>query len=222
MEFHEFKTRQKSEPGFVYVWVNNINGKRYIGSHKGTPDDGYVGSGKHFNRAVKKYGIENFTRRIVYRGAGYAAMETLIIKAHGALNDADFYNLSHISRYGTMISDETKAKLKECQNRPEVRAKISATNARPEVKARRSVSAKEAMNRPEVRAKHSASAKASHARPEVKEKRSASMKEANNRPEVRAKNSAAQTGKVMYNNGLINKWFKSDPGEGWVRGRVKL
>lgn len=51
--------------GFVYEWTNNINGKKYIGSHVGTIEDGYVGSGKAFRRAIKKHGIENFTRTII-------------------------------------------------------------------------------------------------------------------------------------------------------------
>lgn len=29
---------------FIYLWTNKKNGKKYIGSHKGTPSDGYVGS----------------------------------------------------------------------------------------------------------------------------------------------------------------------------------
>lgn len=51
--------------GFVYEWTNNINGMKYLGSHRGTTSDGYIGGGKLFIRAVKKYGIENFTRTII-------------------------------------------------------------------------------------------------------------------------------------------------------------
>lgn len=51
--------------GFVYEWTNIINGKKYIGSHAGTTDDGYTGSGKLFQLAIKKYGIENFTRTVI-------------------------------------------------------------------------------------------------------------------------------------------------------------
>lgn len=40
--------------GFVYKWTNRINGKMYIGSHAGTIDDGYVGSGRAFAAAIKK------------------------------------------------------------------------------------------------------------------------------------------------------------------------
>lgn len=51
--------------GFIYEWTNILNGKKYIGSHAGTIDDGYIGSGKVFQRAIKKHGIENFTRAII-------------------------------------------------------------------------------------------------------------------------------------------------------------
>ena len=51
--------------GFIYEWTNMLNGKKYIGSHAGTIDDGYIGSGKVFQRAIKKHGIENFTRAII-------------------------------------------------------------------------------------------------------------------------------------------------------------
>jgi hypothetical protein len=51
--------------GFVYEWTNKKNGMKYLGSHKGTVDDGYKGGGKNFRRAIKKYGIENFERDIV-------------------------------------------------------------------------------------------------------------------------------------------------------------
>lgn len=51
--------------GFVYEWTNKLDGMRYLGSHKGTIDDGYTGSGKRFGNAVNKYGIENFERVIV-------------------------------------------------------------------------------------------------------------------------------------------------------------
>lgn len=51
--------------GFVYEWTNKLDGKKYLGSHKGTIDDGYTGSGKRFINAVNKYGIENFERAIV-------------------------------------------------------------------------------------------------------------------------------------------------------------
>lgn len=54
-----------SYAGFIYEWTNKLNGMKYLGSHKGKIDDGYVGSGKRFENARKKYGIENFERTII-------------------------------------------------------------------------------------------------------------------------------------------------------------
>jgi group I intron endonuclease len=48
--------------GYIYLTTNKINGKRYIGQHKSKDwDYKYFGSGKLLNRAIQKYGIENFT-----------------------------------------------------------------------------------------------------------------------------------------------------------------
>jgi len=51
---------------YFYKITNNINGKFYFGVHS-TDDlnDGYMGSGVAIQRAIKKYGIENFTKEYV-------------------------------------------------------------------------------------------------------------------------------------------------------------
>jgi hypothetical protein len=51
--------------GFVYKWINTKNQKYYIGSHAGTTNDGYIGSGKAFKQAIAKHGIDAFTREIL-------------------------------------------------------------------------------------------------------------------------------------------------------------
>lgn len=74
--------------GFVYLWKNLINGKAYIGSHWGHKDDGYVGSGVLFKKAVKKYGIDNFIRIL---------LEIKEYKNEKELRDSEHFYLSQLN-----------------------------------------------------------------------------------------------------------------------------
>ena len=55
--------------GYIYLIVNNVNGKTYVGKrklyNKKWNEDGYMGSGKHLKSAQKKYGIENFEKFLI-------------------------------------------------------------------------------------------------------------------------------------------------------------
>lgn len=51
--------------GFIYKITNTINGKIYVGQHKGNDFGDYWGSGLLLHRAYKKYGMEAFAREIL-------------------------------------------------------------------------------------------------------------------------------------------------------------
>jgi len=53
-----------SYTGIIYLTVNQINGKIYIGQTS-IDKSSYIGSGKAMLRAIKKYGKRNFTRSIL-------------------------------------------------------------------------------------------------------------------------------------------------------------
>lgn len=51
----------------VYKTTNSITGRFYIGCHKTSElNDDYFGSGKYLNRAIARYGKENFYKEILY------------------------------------------------------------------------------------------------------------------------------------------------------------
>lgn len=100
----------------VYKITNLVNGKIYIGAHEGTPEDGYMGSGKLVRRAVNKYGQEAFRKDLVAecdsRDEMYAHERELVDEAFVARKDT--YNVAlggkAPSFAGRKHTSETRAK----------------------------------------------------------------------------------------------------------------
>lgn len=83
--------------GFIYITTNLINGKRYIGQHKGDGTDNYLGSGDELVAAIKKYGKENFKRDILCfaeTAEQLGELERYYITLYDAVNRDDFYNIA--------------------------------------------------------------------------------------------------------------------------------
>jgi hypothetical protein len=80
----------------IYKITNRINNKIYVGSHKTKNiDDGYMGSGKYLNRAYQKYGLENFSKEILFifdNAKEMYAKEAEIVNEH-FLTEENTYNL---------------------------------------------------------------------------------------------------------------------------------
>lgn len=100
--------------GFIYKWTDLTNGKTYIGSHKGSIEDNYDGSGKLFLRAFKKRS-NKFNREIleyVYEDN----REILLEREQKYLDLIDWnntYNLSAGARGGNTRAGYTKDQLKK-------------------------------------------------------------------------------------------------------------
>lgn len=59
----------------IYETTNLKNGKIYRGRHQtNNVDDGYLGSGTHLTKAIKKYGAENFVREDLFFAFDYDSM----------------------------------------------------------------------------------------------------------------------------------------------------
>jgi hypothetical protein len=99
---------------FVYEWENKRNGKKYIGSHRGDLNDGYIGSGLYFKRAYKKE-PKNFSRLIL---ANYESEEQMrlgeeqFLEAVNARDNPQYYNLTNTSGGGDLHSHLTEEEKK--------------------------------------------------------------------------------------------------------------
>lgn len=108
----------------VYIHTNKIDGKRYVGitcqnvSRRWRNGDGYI-QNKHFYRAIKKYGWDNFTHEIVKAGLSKheaCELEIQLIEKYKSNNEAFGYNKSSggsAPASGVLVSDETKKKMSE-------------------------------------------------------------------------------------------------------------
>lgn len=83
--------------GIVYLTVNQVNGKKYIGQHRcKTEKDSYLGSGKTLKKAIEKYGKENFKRITLYKAETEKELdekEIAFISAFRATERDDYYNI---------------------------------------------------------------------------------------------------------------------------------
>ena len=114
---------------YIYEIKNNINGKTYIGQHKYhetklPENDGYMGSGLLITQALKKYGKNNFTKRILVHDIDTLEktneLEIYFISLWRKYGQAE-YNIAdggfgtlgtHVNK-GKKCSEETKRKLSE-------------------------------------------------------------------------------------------------------------
>ena len=83
-----------SENAFVYCWTDHANQKLYVGVHKGSPDDGYISSGKLMLDEYKRR-PGDFSRQIIAQGSwdDCIALETKILKAEDAGRNPNYYNM---------------------------------------------------------------------------------------------------------------------------------
>lgn len=128
---------------FVYCWTDHKTNKLYVGSHKGTTDDGYICSSKYMLEEYNKR-PNDFTRQIVAQGKleDIRSLESTILKSVNARLNEDFYNQHNSDGkfYLKAHTEETKIKIgnahrgKKCPynyernakgHSPEIREKIS-------------------------------------------------------------------------------------------------
>lgn len=88
---------------YIYLTTNKVNNKKYIGQHKGSLTDRYLGSGILLQKAIEKYGKDSFTKEILEICSSQEALderEKYWIKKYDAVNSEEFYNLSEGGQKG--------------------------------------------------------------------------------------------------------------------------
>jgi len=94
----------------IYEIKNNVNNKIYVGVHQlKNISDNYMGSGKLIKQAIVKYGIEHFTKSILYEYENKKdayEKEKIIVDEH-FVTRKDTYNLMEGGHGGKTCSGET-------------------------------------------------------------------------------------------------------------------
>jgi group I intron endonuclease len=102
--------------GYIYLITNNINGKLYVGKHKYDKpelDKYYIASGILITEAIKKYGLNNFSREIIDLADSDVELnqkEIYWIKKKNS-KIPNGYNLTEGGDGITNMSDEIKLKI---------------------------------------------------------------------------------------------------------------
>lgn len=104
---------------YIYETENLINGKKYIGKRctdRSVFNDYYLGSGINLNKAIEKYGKENFRKQILEICSSKKELsekEKQYIEKVDAPNNPMYYNISAGGDGGNTYAGKTEEELKE-------------------------------------------------------------------------------------------------------------
>lgn len=118
--------------GFIYITTNHINGKKYIGQRKYDKQGKwkkYLGSGIILSKAIKKYGIENFSKEIIEDCETKQLLnlrEKYWIDYYNAADSDNFYNIANGGDGGNTIAGYTKEQLEKYKEYKSELHKITA------------------------------------------------------------------------------------------------
>ena len=180
----------------VYQTTNLINGMTYIGSHQ-TEDltDGYIGSGKHLKRAIKKYGNENFKSEILY---SFSSKEEMFNKERELVNES-------------FVKDPMTYNLKVggSGGNPGIVGAFKGKTHSNETKEKQRQAALKQVITDETRIKLSVNS-AMRNNPEIRKKVSATLSGRICSNEHRRRVAEANLGTILINNGIIAKRIPKD------------
>jgi group I intron endonuclease len=214
----------------IYKIINHVNNKIYIGKHQTTDlNDSYMGSGKLLKRAIKKYGIENFTKIIlhVYNTENDMNLKEKELVTEDFCLRPDTYNIcaggkggfGYINKsilIGEKRKEITKQNLLSRETRNKIANTIKVTRRTEEYRTKLSISIKNSEKFQHViKTRSPPFLGKTHSTESI-----CKMRESAAGKHTGSKNS--QHGTMWITNGIENKKIKKDQGaipEGWYTGR---
>ena len=110
------KKYRPDKPAWLYITTNIINGKMYIGQTTSSRTS-YLGSGRLIQKAIKKYGRENFIREIIHHGTWEEIdlLESMYIEKYNCIESDKFYNLKEGGHHGKHANEKTSKKMSDAR-----------------------------------------------------------------------------------------------------------
>lgn len=107
--------------GYIYLTENLVNGKKYIGQHRhDTFDVKYYGSGILLNKALEKYGKNNFQVTVLcecFSEEELNQKEREYIAEHDAVRSSNYYNISDGGSNGNSLAGKSEDEVAEIVTR---------------------------------------------------------------------------------------------------------
>lgn len=154
---------------FVYCWTDKKTNMLYVGSHKGSTDDGYICSSKYMLAEYNKR-LEDFSRQIVAEGKfeDIRSLESAILKSANAKLNEQFYNMHENDGkfYLKFHTEKAKAKISKGntgKTRPDLSERnkkgMSKNSIEKMVNTRRANGSYDSVNNPMYGKQHSEESK---------------------------------------------------------------
>lgn len=231
--------------GYIYLTTNSVNGKKYIGQKTSNKflGEAYLGSGKLLQRAVNKYGKENFIVKLLEVCESKEALneaEKYWIQKFNADKSSDFYNISKGGDGGNTYQNLSEEQLIQIKQKISDKMKgiPKSETHREKHKGINNVNKPGVKRNPEHVEKMRQTLKEGYASGRLKNPRTGIKaseelrnKLSKNHADVSGKKNpmygkSAIKGKVYINNGVEQRLIpKSDVekfiNSGWIRGRLK-